>query len=186
MVVLGCVLKSHAKEISPQGYSKAIILGNIQPVCKFRNLYFQSILSYTNFFFSKLSGLSFLPSPHLFPAISLWCITFSLTHILLRTLFLPFYYPHPFSFFLLFAAKPFCPFSPLCVEIRLQQWTLRVMVMECIWGASSFLSPTCMQNHPNGESLAPVYITKRGAGTMVTPLLSLKTHGRWVCTITPS
>lgn len=67
--------------------------------------------------------------------------------------------------------KPLCPSSP--VEIRLQQWTLRVMVMECIWGASSFLSPTCMQNHPNGESLAPVY-TERGTSTMVTPLLSLK------------
>lgn len=75
---------------------------------------------------------------------------------------------------LFYAPKPLCPFSPLCVEIRLQQWTLRVMVMECIWGASSFLSPTCMQNHPNRESLAPVYNTERGASTMVTPLLSIK------------
>jgi len=69
--------------------------------------------------------------------------------------------------------KPLCPFS-LCVEIRLQQWPLRVMVMECIWGASSFFSPTCMQNPPNRDSLAPVYNSERGASAMVAPLLSLK------------
>lgn len=185
MVVLGCVLKSHAKEISPQGYSKAIILGNIQLVCKFRNLYFQSILSYTNFFLQALGSIfpSFAASVSCH--FSLMHYFFPHTHSSEKPLS-PILLPTSFFFFLLFAANPFCPFSPLCVEIRLQQWTLRVMVMECIWGASSFLSPTCMQNHPNGESLAPVYITKRGAGTMVTPLLSLKTHGRWVCTITPS
>lgn len=70
---------------------------------------------------------------------------------------------------LLYAPRPL-----LCVGIRLQQWTLRAMVMECIWGANSFLSPTSMQNRPNGESLAPVYNTERGTSTMVTPLLSLK------------
>lgn len=74
----------------------------------------------------------------------------------------------------------------LRVEIRLQQWTLRVMLMECIRGASSFLSPACMQNHPNGEPLALVYITTRGANAMVTPVDSLKTFGRRVSTITAS
>lgn len=98
-----------------------------------------------------------------------------LTLILPEPRFLPFYYPHPFFP----SSSPSSSFSPpslfspanhsvpslrLCVEIRLQQWTLRVMVMECIGGASSFLSPTCMQNHPDGASLAPVYITKRGCG----------------------
>lgn len=92
-----------------------------------------------------------------------------------------FYYRHPFL-----CHQSFPSVLLLCVEIGLQQWTLRVMLMECIWGASSFLSPTCMQNRPNGEPLAPVYITKRGASAMVTPVDSLKTFGRRVRTITTS
>lgn len=94
---------------------------------------------------------------------------------------LSFYYRHPFL-----CHQSFPSVLLLCVETRLQPRPLRVMLMECIWGASSFLSPACMQNHPNGEPLAPVYITKRGASAMVTPADSLKTFGRWVSTITAS
>lgn len=85
-----------------------------------------------------------------------------LLFLLLLPLLLPFSLPSHFFFFL--PATHSVPSPYLCVEIRLQQWTLRVMVMECIGGASSFLSPTCMQNPPDGASLAPVCITKRGCG----------------------
>ena len=116
--------------------------------------------------------------PHCFDSIPLYTLLplYSLkSHLSLS------HYPQGFP-----CRQSFLSVLLLCVEIGLQPWSLRVMLMECIWGASSFLSPACMQNHPNGEPLAPVYITKRGASTMVPPVDSLKTFGRRDSTITAS
>lgn len=163
------------RSFPPESYSGAIVQGNILQllVYQFRHLLY-TLKAFNPNMYSIFKTKTFIASVHLelFIFLVLLCNCFfsststhSSEHLLSPWSNIP---------TLFCTHKPLCPSSPPCVEIRLQQWTLRVMVMECIWGANSFLSPTCMQNHTNGESLAPVYNTERGASTMATPLLSLK------------